>query len=72
MPELPVVSGKKMKRVLEKLGYVMKRRRGSHMMMYKGKKLIVVPDHKELKRGTLRNILREADLSVEEFIELLR
>ena len=72
MPELPVVSGKKMNRVLVKLGYVMKRRRGSHMMMYKGGKLIVVPDHKELRRGTLRNILREADLTVEEFIELLR
>ncbi len=41
-------------------------------MMYKGKKLIVVPDHKELKRGTLRNILSEADLSVEAFIDLLR
>ncbi len=72
MPELPVISGREMVRVLEKLGYEMKRRRGSHMMMRKTGKLIVVPDHKELKRGTLRNILREADLTVEELIELLR
>ena len=72
MPELPVISGRKMVRVLEKLGYEMKRRRGSHMMMIKSGKLIVVPDHRELKKGTLRNILREADLSVDELIELLR
>ncbi len=61
-----------MVRVLEKLGYVMKRRRGSHMMMYRAGKLIVVPDHKELRRGTLRNILREADLTVDELIKLMR
>jgi len=61
-----------MVRVLEKTGYEMKRRRGSHMMMLKGNKLIVVPDHKELKKGTLRNILREADLTAKDLIELLR
>ena len=72
MPELPVISGKEMVLVLEKLGYEMKRRRGSHMMMRKTGKLIVVPNHKELRRGTLRNILREADLTVEELLELLR
>ena len=72
MPKLPVVSGKQMVRVLEKLGYSMKRRRGSHMMMHKAGKLIVVPDHKELRRGTLRNIMNEADLTVDELIELIR
>ena len=71
MSELPVVSGRKMVRVLESLGYEIKRRRGSHIMMRKSGKLIVVPDHKELKRGTLRNIMREADLTVAELIELL-
>ncbi len=71
MPKLPVVSGKKMIQVLEKLGYDVKRRRGSHVMLLKAGKLIVVPYHKELRPGTLRNILREADLTVEELIELL-
>jgi len=60
-----------MVRVLIKLGYIEKRQQGSHLMMFKKGKLIVVPNHKELRRGTLRNIMREADLTVEELIALL-
>ena len=71
MPKLPVISGRKMVRVLKKLGYEEKRQRGSHLMMIKGGKLIVIPNHKELRRGTLRNIMREANLTVGELITLL-
>ena len=71
MPKLPVISGRKMVRVLKKLGYEEKRQRGSHLMMIKGEKLIVILNHKELRRGTLRNIMREANLTVGELITLL-
>ncbi|MBW2172841.1 MAG: type II toxin-antitoxin system HicA family toxin [Deltaproteobacteria bacterium] len=71
MPKLPVISGRKMVHVLRKLGYEEKRQRGSHLIMIKEGKLIVVPNHKELRRGTLRSIMREANLTVGELIALL-
>jgi len=61
-------------RALTEIGFEIVGRRGSHVRLKKkdGKTLIViVPDHKELARGTLGSIMRQADLSREEFIELL-
>lgn len=71
MPELPVVSGAEVIRALERSGFRMVRQRGSHVMMRKGANACVVPLHREVKRGTLRGILRQAEIDAEEFINAL-
>lgn len=73
MPKLPVVSGDELVRALQKLGYSIDRVRGSHMSLRcDGRPPLTVPRHRELDRGTLRGILRDGEISVEEFIELLK
>ena len=74
MARLPVISGRRVVRALEKAGYELDRQRGSHMVLRHSQpphRRIVVPDHREVARGTLRAILRSAGLSVDEFRELL-
>ncbi len=75
MSKLPVVSGKEVVKALEKVGYKVVRRKGSHIRMRNDKnpaaKPLTVPDHKTLKPGLLRKILKDANLSIEEFIKLL-
>jgi predicted RNA binding protein YcfA (HicA-like mRNA interferase family) len=69
------VSGRQTIRVLTKAGFRIVGRKGSHVRLKKkdGRTLIViVPDHKELARGTLSSILRQANLSREQFIALLK
>jgi predicted RNA binding protein YcfA (HicA-like mRNA interferase family) len=72
---LPVLSGRDTVRALEKAGFCVQpgRGKGSHVALYNARtrKLLVVPDHRELKRGMLRGLIREAGLTVEEFRELL-
>jgi predicted RNA binding protein YcfA (HicA-like mRNA interferase family) len=71
MPNLPRVSGREVIRALEKLGFAVKRQRGSHVILRRGSTGCVVPDHKELKTGTLNGVLRQAGVSAEEFIAAL-
>ena len=73
MGKLPVISGRTCVKVLEKAGYYVKRRVGSHIILRVDNPFsqIVVPDHKELDRGTLRAIIRQTGLSVDSFKELL-
>jgi len=75
MSRLPVVSGRQTIVALQAVGYVAVRQRGSHVRMRHpsepGRKPVTIPDHRELKSGTLRAILRDAGLSVEEFAKLL-
>jgi predicted RNA binding protein YcfA (HicA-like mRNA interferase family) len=75
MPKLTRLSGEEMIRRLEKLGFQRVRQRGSHVILKKqtskGDIGCVVPLHKELAIGTLHGILKQANLSVEEFIENL-
>lgn len=68
MPRLPRVSGAEAVRVLEQLGFAVVRQRGSHIVMRRGAAGCVVPNHRELKLGTLGGVLRQAGVSVEEFI----
>ena len=71
MAKLPVVPGEQAVRALEKFGWrVARRARGSHIILTKPGSIytLSVPDHKELARGTLRKLLRMANVSVEEFI----
>ena len=65
------VSGRDCRRVLEKAGFAFVRQSGSHMMIRRAAITISIPDHRELKPGTLRAIIRQADLTVEEFLTLL-
>ncbi|MDX2140692.1 MAG: type II toxin-antitoxin system HicA family toxin [Chloroflexota bacterium] len=73
--KLPVISGQECRRALEKVGFVLDRQRGSHMIMRRDEpppaRTVVVPDHRELDRGTLRGIIRQAGLTVDEFLALL-
>ncbi|MBI5191039.1 MAG: type II toxin-antitoxin system HicA family toxin [Nitrospirae bacterium] len=73
MPKLIRVSGDEVIRRLEKLGFRQVRQRGSHVVMRKdtpeGEVGCSVPLHKDLAVGTLRGIIRQAGLTVEEFLE---
>ncbi|HVV96330.1 MAG TPA: type II toxin-antitoxin system HicA family toxin [Rhodanobacteraceae bacterium] len=67
MPKLPRVSGAQIVRALERLGFVAVRRRGSHVVMRRGAAGCVVPDHREVKLGTLVGILKQAGVEANEF-----
>lgn len=71
MPKLPVVSGADVVHALERMGFVVTRQRGSHIMMRRGSSGCVVPNHHELKTGTLVGLLKQAGISPEEFIKAL-
>jgi predicted RNA binding protein YcfA (HicA-like mRNA interferase family) len=71
LPELPHVSGAEVIRALERLGFTAVRQRGSHVVMGRGATGCVVPLHREIKRGTLGGILRQAGVDAAEFIEAL-
>jgi predicted RNA binding protein YcfA (HicA-like mRNA interferase family) len=72
MPSLPRVSGAQTIRALEKLGFVVARQRGSHVVVRRGANGCVVPNHRELKTGTLAGVLKQAGITAEQFIEALR
>lgn len=74
MSTLPHVSGRKVVQALLKIGYEKDRQKGSHIVMRQISypyRRIVVPDHKEIAKGTLRAIICYAGLTVEEFAKLL-
>lgn len=71
MPKLPAVSGRDTIRALEHLGFIVVRQRGSHIVMRRDSSGCVVPNHRELKLGTLAGLLKQAGVSPEEFIEAL-
>lgn len=69
---LPVVSGKETARALERVGFEQVSQRGSHLKLQRPDgRTAIVPLHRELARGTLRSILRQADIAVEDFVRLL-
>ncbi len=71
MPKLPRVSSKTCLAALQKLGFVVIRQNGSHIILRRGSTGCVVPNHKAIKTGTLSGILKQAGVSVEEFIKNL-
>jgi len=75
VPKLPILSGKDVIKVLSKLGYQHVRTSGSHAILNKqtekGKITIPVPLHNELAKGTLKSIMRQANLSLEDLLRLL-
>lgn len=73
MSKLPKISGKTCVKALQNVGFYQKRRESSHIILRRDEPFaqVVVPDHQEIATGTLRAIIRDADLSVDEFIDLL-
>jgi len=74
-PHLPVVSGKEAVAALERIGYRIVRQKGSHVRMRhpdaSNHKPLTVPQHRELRVGLLRAILRDASLTPDEFSRLI-
>ena len=71
MPKLPRISGSEIVRALQRMGFEVSRQRGSHVIMRRGSSGCVVPNHREVKVGTLAGVLRQAGVSAEEFISAL-
>ena len=73
MSALPIVSGKRAVKLFLKAGWVVDRQRGSHVILVKpgSQTSLSVPQHSELAPGTLRALLRAAELSVAEFVDLI-
>jgi len=70
---LPVVSGDDFVKAMRKVGYVWDHTEGSHMiLLHSSKGRLSVPRHKELGQGLLRALIRDASISREEFIALMR
>ena len=72
-PRLPVISGRDAVRAFERDKWQLVRQAGSHMIMTKPGVSVVlsIPDHRELKRGTLRGLIRQSGLGVTEFLALV-
>ncbi len=73
MPKLPRISGKDAVRVFKKLGWKVSRQRGSHTVMTKDGSIysLSIPNKKTLAPGLLRSLIGKAELTVDEFINLL-
>ena len=74
MNTLPQISGREVVSALLKVGYEKDRQKGSHIVLRKvmyPHRRIVVPDHREIAKSTLRKIIKQAGLTVEEFKQLL-
>ena len=75
MSKIPQVSGRQVVKILSKIGYEKDRQKGSHIVLRQSiypHRRIVVPDHKEIAKGTLRKIIKQAGLTIEEFQHLLK
>jgi predicted RNA binding protein YcfA (HicA-like mRNA interferase family) len=72
--KLPVVSGVDVVKALARIGYELDHQTGSHLILRRREPphlRITVPNHKEIAKGTLRAIIRDSGLTVEEFLRLL-
>ena len=70
MASVPVLSGQEVVRVFESFGWGVARQRGSHIVMTKENEIVTlsIPNHKEVARGTLRSLIRSANLTIDEFV----
>jgi predicted RNA binding protein YcfA (HicA-like mRNA interferase family) len=69
MGKLSVISGRKLVKVFSKFGWREVRRNSSHIILVKPENIVTlsIPDHKEVAIGTLRSLLRSADITIDEF-----
>jgi len=70
MPQIPSLSGREVAKTLESLGWVFDRQNGSHIVLVKAgeRASLSVPDHREVRKGTLRSLIRAANLTIDEFL----
>lgn len=70
--KLPVLSGRDVIKILSKQGFTIARQKGSHIILVKetkdGRKGVIVPNHKEIDKGTLLEIIRQSGMTKEEFL----
>jgi len=74
MPKLPTdLSGREVRTALERVGFIFRRQSGSHMILRRDvpPARIVVPDHRQIRAGTLRHIIAEAGSTIDQFMDLL-
>jgi len=74
MSKLPVISGKDAVKTLNKIGYEFDHQKGSHIILrqvFSPFRRLTIPNHKEIARGTLKSIIKQAGLSIDEFIKLI-
>ena len=72
MPKLPIISGEKAVKAFTKIGYRITNQKGSHIRLHHpNKRPLTIPNHKTLGKGLLRKLLRDSEISLEEFIKLL-
>jgi len=72
---LPRISGREAVAAFRRVGYEVERQKGSHVILRNSDppyRRLTVPDHREVAKGTLRALIRDAGLTVEEFVALLR
>ena len=75
MSVLPRISGREVVKALAKIGYEEDRQRGSHIILRQSSyphRRITIPNHKEIAKGTLRSVIREVGLTVDQFNALLK
>lgn len=73
MPQLPILSGKEIIKILESMGYERGKQRGSHIRLtHSEHRSVTVPNYPMVSRGLLRKILRDAELTPEEFVRLIK
>lgn len=74
MAKLPVISGAKAVKAFQRIGYELSHQTGSHMILRSKDpphRHLSIPNHKELSKGLLRGLIRDAGLTIEQFAELL-
>lgn len=74
MPKLPVVSGIEAVKAFSRIGYEIDHQTGSHIILRQRNhpyRRLTIPNHREIAKGTLRGLIKQAGLTVEEFTELL-
>jgi predicted RNA binding protein YcfA (HicA-like mRNA interferase family) len=73
MASLPVMSGRDAVKAFERLGWSVARQNSSHIIMVQPGQMasLSIPDHKEVAKGTLRSLIRNANLTVDEFVAAL-
>lgn len=71
MAQLPVLSGEELVKIFERLGWEFVRQAGSHMILVKDGEIasLSIPKHREVAKGTLRSLIRSANLTVDEFVK---
>jgi len=74
MPKLPVIKPKPLLKTLERAGFVVVRQKGSHVRLHHpdGRKVTIAFHNRPLKRGTFMSVLKQANLTVDDFLKLLK